>query len=144
LLSVAFIGGRVAFGHLPDRVGGAKVALICILVEALGQVLIWVAPTSAIALIGVVLSGLGYSLVYPGFGVEAIHRAPPENRALAMGAYTAYLDRSLGIAGPALGFVAAGAGIATVFFVSTLVVLSSAAIAARLIVQVPRRLPAGA
>jgi hypothetical protein len=52
-----------------------------------------------VALFGVVLGGLGYSLVYPAFGVEAISRAPRESRALTMGAYTAYLDLSLGVAG---------------------------------------------
>ncbi|MFL6448328.1 MAG: hypothetical protein ACJ746_11645, partial [Bryobacteraceae bacterium] len=75
-LSIAFIGGRAVFGHLPDKLGGAQVACGCIVVEAVGQALIWRAHTSWVALPGVVLTGLGYSLVYPGFGVEAIHRAP--------------------------------------------------------------------
>src|SRR6059036_1606596 len=35
-LSVAFILGRVFFGHLPDRAGGARVALVCVVVEAAG------------------------------------------------------------------------------------------------------------
>ena len=34
-------------------------------------------------------SGLSYSLVYPGFGVEALRRTPPQDR-VAMGAYTAF------------------------------------------------------
>jgi MFS family permease len=43
LLSIAFIVGRLVFGHLPDR-NGAKVALVCVLIEAAGQALIWLAP----------------------------------------------------------------------------------------------------
>jgi len=35
-LSVAFMVGRLLFGHLPDRIGGAKVALVCVLIEAMG------------------------------------------------------------------------------------------------------------
>lgn len=132
LLSIAFIVGRLVFGHLPDRVGGAKVALFCILVEAAGQGLIWLAHGSAAAFVGVTLTGLGYSLVYPGFGVEALRRAPSESRGLAMGAYTSFLDLSLGLTGPVLGLVASGAGLSAVFLASTLVVLCSAAIAAQL------------
>ena len=142
-LSVAFIAGRLAFGHLPDRVGGAKIALICILIEAVGQALIWLAPWSGVALGGVALTGLGYSLVYPGFGVEAVGRAPAESRGLAMGAYTACLDLSLGIASPALGLIAGGAGLEAVYLASTLVVASAAAIALRLYYapSLPRTLP---
>jgi len=131
-LSVAFIAGRALFGQLPDRIGGAKVALVCILIEAVGQALIWLAPSSPAALVGVTLSGLGYSLVYPGLGVEAIRRAPPQNRGLAMGAYTVCLDLSLGLASPALGLIA-GRGLGSVYLASTLVVLSSTFIALRLL-----------
>jgi MFS family permease len=139
LLSVAFIVGRVFFGHLPDK-NGAKAALFCILIEALGLALIWLAPSAFIALVGVTLVGLGYSLVYPGFGVEALRRTPPENRGLAMGAYTAFLDMSLGFASPALGLIANGKGLNAVFLVSTLVVLGSALIALRLLLSSNRNI----
>ena len=132
-LSIAFIVGRVVFGHLPDRIGGAKVALVCVLIEAVGQALIWLAPSSALALAGVTLTGLGYSLVYPGFGVEAIRRAPPQSRGLAMGTYTAFLDVALGFSGPVLGLVASGTGLRAVFLASTVVVVCSAAVAMRLL-----------
>src|SRR6516164_10023818 len=133
VVSFAFMAGRLIFGQLPDRIGGARVALICVLIEATGQALIWLAPWSALALFGAAVTGVGYSLVYPGFGVEAVHRAPPESRGLAMGAYTAFLDLALGVANPALGLVASGAGLGAVYLVSTLVVLCAAAIAARLL-----------
>ena len=50
-------------------------------------------------------------------------------RGLAMGAYTAFLDLALAIANPALGLIATRTGLASVFLVSTLVVLGAAAIA---------------
>jgi MFS family permease len=137
-LSTAFIAGRLVFGHLPDRVGGTRVALVCVLIEAAGLSLVWLAPTFVSALGGVTLVGLGYSLVYPGFGVEAIRRAPPQSRALAMGTYTAFLDLSLGVSNPALGLVAARAGFEAVFLASAVVVLGSAAIAARLLSEEAR------
>src|SRR5947207_2940242 len=130
--AVAFIVARMLLGHLADRMGGAKVALTCLLIEAAGQALLWLAPSSLIALIGAALTGFGYSLVYPGFGVEAVRRAPPQSRGLVMGAYTACLDLALGLASPALGLIASGAGLSTVFLASTLVVLCAAAIAIRL------------
>src|SRR6266446_753047 len=130
--AVAFIFARVVFGHLADRIGGAKVALVSVLIEAAGQALIWLAPWSALALIGAALTGFGYALAYPGFGVEAVRRASPESRGLAMGAYTAFLDVALGLASPALGLIAGVADLGTVFLVSTLVVLCAAVIAGRL------------
>jgi MFS family permease len=131
--AAAFIFARVVFGHLPDRLGGAKVALFSILIEAAGQAMIWLASGSAMAFAGALLTGFGYALVYPGFGIEAVRRTRPENRGLAMGTYTAFLDLALAIASPALGLVASGADLGAVFLVSAIVILCAAAIAWRLI-----------
>jgi predicted MFS family arabinose efflux permease len=133
VLSIAFTVGRVVFGHLPDSIGGSRVALVCVLIEAAGQALIWLAPSSTLAFGGAALTGFGYSLVYPGFGVEAVRRAPPQSRGLAMGAYTACLDLALGLASPALGLVASQAGLDAVFLTSMLVVLCAVVIAALLL-----------
>jgi MFS family permease len=131
--AVAFILARILLGHLADRVGGAKVALIFVLIEGAGQGLIWLSPWSVLALMGAALTGFGYSLVYPGFGVEAVRRVPPESRGLAMGAYTAFLDLTLGLASPALGLIGGVAGLGTVFLASTLSVLCAAPIAMHLL-----------
>ena len=131
--AASFMMVRIFFGHLPDRLGGAKVALVSVLIEATGQALIWLAPGATLALIGAVLTGIGYSLVYPGLGIEAVHSAPPESRGLAMGAYTAFLDLALGITSPILGLIASGIGLGAVFLASTVAVLGAAVVAVRLV-----------
>jgi predicted MFS family arabinose efflux permease len=109
------------------------VALISVFIEASGLVLIWLAPAQGFAVVGALLTGFGFALVYPGLGVEAVRRAPPQSRGLAMGAYTAFLDVALGFGSPALGLIAGWAGLGTVFLTGGLVVLCAAAIATRLL-----------
>jgi MFS family permease len=128
----AFILTRLFGGHLADRFGGARVALSCAFIEATGLGLIWLAPWSALALTGAALSGVGYSLVYPGLGVEAVRVAPAQSRGLAMGAYTAFLDVALGFGTPALGLLADVAGLGSAFLASMLFALCAAGIAAAL------------
>jgi MFS family permease len=130
--SAAFVIARLFFGHLADVMGGARVALVCLLVEAAGQAIIWLAPNPMIAFVGAVLTGFGYSLVYPGFGIEAVRAVPPESRGLAMGAYTAFLDLALGVSGPVLGWLASAEGVASVFLASAVVILGAIGIAIRL------------
>ena len=114
------------------RSGGPKVALVSVLIEATGVTLIWLATSPVVVFVGAGVTGLGYSMVYPGFGVEAVRRAPPESRGLAMGAYTAFLDLALGLANPALGLLAGRAGLSTVYLASALTVLCAAVVAGRL------------
>jgi MFS family permease len=136
--ATAFMLTRVALGHLPDKMGGAKVALVSVLIEAAGLALIWLAPWSGPALAGAALTGFGYALVYPGLGVEAVRRVPAQSRGLAMGTYTAFFDLALGIANPTLGLIAGAAGLKSVFLASALVVLCAAAVAMRLL-RMPAR-----
>jgi MFS family permease len=131
--AAAFIVTRLLLGHVADRFGGARVAFICAAIEAAGLALIWLSPWSAPALIGAALTGIGYSLVYPGFGVEAVHKVPAQSRGLAMGAYTAFLDVALGFGTPALGLVADFAGRGAAFVASMLAALGAAVIAAALL-----------
>ena len=133
VFAASLVAARLFLGHMPDRLGGARVALVSVLIEAAGLGLIWLAPAQASAVAGALLTGFGFALVYPGLGVEAVRRAPPQSRGLAMGAYTAFLDVALGFGSPALGLVAGWAGLGAVFLAGALVVLCAAAIAARLL-----------
>jgi MFS family permease len=133
VFAVSLVLARLLLGHVPDKLGGARVALVCIFIEAAGLALIWLAGGRAMAGLGAGLAGFGYSLVYPGLGVEAVQRAPLESRGLAMGAYTVFLDVALGLGSPALGLIAGWAGLGSVFFASTLIVLGGAVVAVRLL-----------
>jgi MFS family permease len=135
--ATAFILARIFFSHLADRIGGAKVALYFVLIEAAGQALIWLATRPEMALVGAAFTGFGFSLVYPGFGVEAVRRVPAQSRGLAMGAYTAFLDLAQGLASPALGLVAGRAGLNRVFFASAITVLCAAFVASWLMSHPP-------
>ena len=102
-LRCSLVVARLLLGHIPDRLGGARVALVSVLIEAGAcLLLIWLAPAQIFGVAGALLTGLGFALVYPGLGVEAVRRAPPEGRGVAMGAYTAFLDLALGFGSPSL------------------------------------------
>jgi MFS family permease len=133
IFAFVFILTRIFLGHLADQFGGAKVALISVITEAAGLALIWLAPWSALALTGAAVTGFGYSLVYPGLGVEAVRLAPAQSRGLAMGAYTAFLDVALGFGTPILGLLADHAGLGMVFGASMLAALGGGGVAAALL-----------
>jgi MFS family permease len=146
IFAVFFILARLFLGHLADRYAAARVALLSVLVETVGLALLAVSPSLAAALAGAALTGFGYSLVYPGLGVEAVRLVPPQDRGLAMGAYTAFLDVTLGFGTPALGFVAERAGLGSVFVAGMVGALGAATIAGLLLNKSRRlreqRLPA--
>lgn len=132
IFAVALIAARIFGGHLPDRFGGARVALACLFAQAAGLLVIAVAPSGIIAMAGTAFAGAGFSLVFPSLGLEAVRRAPSDNRGLAMGTYNAFLDLTLGLGSPALGYLGGQAGLGSVFLAS--------AVAAALAIPITMRL----
>lgn len=128
--AVALMLARVLFGSLPDRLGGARTAMIFIVIHSAGLGLIWWSPYAWLAFIGSAMAGFGYALVYPSLGMEAVARAPADARGRAMGVYTAFIDLALGILAPLLGLVANTIGLAQVFLISALFALGTVPIAA--------------
>ncbi|BAV07083.1 MFS transporter [Filimonas lacunae] len=97
---------RVFFASFPDKYGGYKVALVSFIIEIAGQLLIAFAPDGITAIAGCALTGIGFSLVFPSLGVLAIKKVTPQMRGTALGAYAAFFDLSLGLAGPIAGIIA--------------------------------------
>ncbi len=55
--------------------------MICFGVEIIGLLLVGTAAMPWMAKIGVLLTGMGFSLVFPALGVVAVKAVPPQNRA---------------------------------------------------------------
>ncbi len=108
---------------------------MCVLIEAAGQLLIWQADHVLMAYAGAALTGFGFSLAFPGFGVEAVRRSLPQSRGAAMGAFVAFLDISLGITGPAAGAIASTAGVSAVYLAGAAAVALAAVVAMVLLVN---------
>ncbi len=112
-----FVAMRLLCGHLPDRMGGARVAAISLAVEALGQYLIWLAPGPYAALAGALLTGIGCSMVFPSMGSVVIKRIPPQLRGTAIGGFAALEDLAYGATGPVVGVIADYYGYSSVFLI---------------------------
>ena len=142
LFGASFIGARLLFGNLINRIGGFRVAIACLSVETLGLLLLWLAPNPELALAGAALSGFGFSLVFPALGVEAVNLVPASSRGAAVGAYSLFIDLSLGITGPLVGAVAAGFGFASIFLFAALAAFSGLLLSVYLYRQAKRQRPA--
>ncbi|HEU5062738.1 MAG TPA: MFS transporter [Solirubrobacterales bacterium] len=117
---------RLVFGHLPDRVGAAPVAIVATLGEAVGLALIAVAHSLPVAIAGGLVMGAAFSLLNPALMLIALGRVSPSARGAAMGTYTAFFDAGVGIGAPLAGLVAALAGYEAAFFFAAAVCVASA------------------
>jgi MFS family permease len=106
IFGISYILTRVFFASFPDKYGGYKIAVISLLIEIAGQFLIYTSFSKQMALLGCGLTGIGFSLIFPSLGVLAIKKVTPQMRGTALGAYAAFFDLSLGLAGPLAGLIA--------------------------------------
>lgn len=128
LFSVAFVGTRLLFPNGINRLGGLNVAMICFGVEIIGLLLVGTAAMPWMAKIGVLLTGMGFSLVFPALGVVAVKAVPPQNQGAALATYTVFMDMSLGVTGPLAGLVMTWAGVPVIYLAAAW--LSAAALSA--------------
>ncbi|WEJ91074.1 MAG: MFS transporter [Klebsiella huaxiensis] len=122
LFSVGFICIRLVLGNMITRYGGVPVSLACFVVECLGLLIIWYAPSAWIAGVGAFLTGSGFSLVFPALGVEAVKQVEEQNQGTALGTYSAFLDLALGLTGPVAGWVAGYYDLDTIYLLAAVVV----------------------
>ncbi len=109
-------------GNTITRFGGVPVSTACFIIESLGLLLIWLAPSAWMAGVGAFLTGSGFSLVFPALGVEAVKQVEEQNQGTALGTYSAFLDLALGLTGPLAGWVAGFYDLATLYLLAAIVV----------------------
>ena len=117
--SVGYIGVRLFFAHLPDRIGGAKVGLVSVAIELCGQLLLWQAHDPLMAGLGTLLTGIGFSLVFPSMGVQALALVPAHSRGIAVASFMAFIDLAAGLTGPLVGVLIGWFGYGAAFLAGT-------------------------
>jgi MFS family permease len=122
---VTFIAARLTFIHTISRFGGFTMGITCLIVESLGVLVLWRSLSPWMAFGGAALTGLGFSLVFPALGLEAVRRVPERSRGTALGVYTGFADVSFFLVGPIAGAVIGAFGYASVFLFALVCVLAA-------------------
>lgn len=112
---LTFMGVRLGLAQAVARFGGLPLVRISLVIEIIGLATLALAPSPTVAIIGAALAGAGFAPVFPALGNEAMERIPPQNRGVALGLYSIFLDVSLGSTGPIAGLFADHLGYAAPF-----------------------------
>jgi predicted MFS family arabinose efflux permease len=108
--AVAVFASRLVLSRVPDRAGARRTGTAAGLLEALGLAVIAAAHSLAIALLGALVVGVGFSMLFPSLALM--------------------VDIGVGLGGPIAGATAALAGYPAVFYLSAVAALGTAALAA--------------
>ena len=140
VFGACFVGVRLVLGGAISRFGGYRVALVSFTVECAGLIVLASAGSAAMAMFGGALTGLGFSLIFPALGVEAVQRVTLSNRGSALGAYSVFTDLALGVAGPLGGWLVSGGRYGPLFATAAVFSVVAIALTAWLYLRYGRRI----
>jgi MFS family permease len=140
--ALAVFASRLVLGRVPDRAGARRTATGAGLLEAAGLTIIAAADSLPIALLGALVVGVGFSMLFPSLALIVVGRVEEDRRGSALGAFTAFFDVGVGLGGPLAGATASLAGYPAVFLLAALAALGTAALAAMEPAGPPRPAPA--
>ncbi len=128
---VSFVLVRLVCGELPDKVRDNKLTLVCLCGETLGLLTVCLASSPLPAFVGVALTGLSCSLLFPSIGVQVLRAVPSHVRGTAVGGFTAFQDISFGLSGPLTGTLVPSFGYPSVYLAAAISAALAFAMAAR-------------
>src|SRR6476646_928992 len=127
--ALAVFASRLVLSRVPDRAGARPTATAAGLFEAVGLAVIAVAHSLAVALLGAIIVGVGFSMLFPALALMVVGEVDDDRRGSAMGAFTAFFDIGVGLGGPLAGVTASLAGYPAVFVLASAGALGTAALA---------------
>ncbi|MDX6697960.1 MAG: hypothetical protein QOE65_1357 [Solirubrobacteraceae bacterium] len=116
--AAAVVGTRIFAGRLPDVVGARRTAVGAAGCEAIGLAVIALAHGLPAALVGALVMGAGFSVLFPSLALLVVNRAGDARRGAALGTFTAFFDIGMGVGGLVAGAVAASSGYPGAFWVA--------------------------
>jgi MFS family permease len=123
---ITYAGVRLFIGNLPDRLGARQVAFWSALVEAVGLLVVAVAPNLLTVVAGGLVMGAGLSLLFPALALLVMNRTDPSQQGAALGGFTSFWDIGLAVGGPFAGLIANLAGYPAVYYVMMVCAIASA------------------
>ena len=132
--AVSLVLSRLIAGGLPDRLGPRRVALVAALFEAAGLAIIAVATSLPVALLGAIVMGWAFSVLYPSLSLIVLRRVPESRRGVAFGTFTATFDLGVAVGAPLVGVAVALGGYETGFLFAATLALAVAATQAVILV----------
>lgn len=107
VFAAAVVVTRLIAGRAPDRFGAGPTAAAAFAAETVGLAIIALAQSFPVAVLGALVMGCGFSLLFPALALAVVGRVDDRQRGVALGAFTAFFDIGVGLGGPLAGAVAA-------------------------------------
>jgi predicted MFS family arabinose efflux permease len=134
---IVFVFSRLFLANSIYRFGGYRVAAVSFVVECVGLAWLGLAGSGVQALLACAVVGLGFALIFPALGVEAVMRVSESNRGSALGPYSLFTDCALAVTGPIGGILAKEWGFRSVFLFAAF--SAASAVALMLVILQSRR-----
>jgi MFS family permease len=127
---VTYVVVRLFLGNWPDRFGPRRVAFWSGLVEAVGLLLVAMASSLWVAVVGGLVMGSGLSLLFPALALIVINQTPPSQPGGASGTFTSFWDLGVALGGPIAGVIVGLSGYPQIFYFMVGAAIASAALGA--------------
>jgi MFS family permease len=121
-----YIGVRLFIGNVPDRLGPRQVALCSALIEAVGLVIVALAHSLVVVIIGGLVIGAGLSLLFPSLALLVINRTDKSQQGAALGAFTSFWDVGIAVGAPLAGVIASISSYTAIYYVAAGCAVASA------------------
>jgi len=105
VMAAAILLGQLTIGRMIDNLGHRRVLVRCLLVPAVGLLLLAAASGRLSLIFAATVYGAGFSLMYPSYTAYIINHVPPKRRGAAFGAMLAAFDAGIGSGASIMGWL---------------------------------------
>jgi MFS family permease len=122
------VASRVFIGKLSDRIGRQRVILPCMALVVGAVLMLAQLSSSEMLIIIALLYGFGFGAFMPTLNALVVDYTPPQDRGVALGFFTAFMDLGITAGAVVLGFAGEKFGYTAMFNSSAVVAVISIAV----------------